>query len=153
MTKVLITIISVFMFTSILAEDAANDGMVNVKSKHSVQVAADRLVTILKKKGMTIFAQINHSEGAQSVGLTLRPTKLVIFGNPKVGTPLMLCGQSAAIDLPQKMLIWEDDKGIVWLSYNEPTYLTKRHGIKACESVVNKITNALAKISKAAAGE
>jgi len=88
----------------------ASEGMVNVKSVHAVNVTADRLENVLKSKGMTVFTRINHAAGAEKVGKTLRPTELVIFGNPKIGTPLMQCSQSIAIDLPQKALIWEDEK-------------------------------------------
>ena len=90
----------------------AHEGLISVKSVHSVSVTADPLESILKNKGMNVFARINHGAGAAKVGKTLRPTELVIFGNPKVGTPLMQCSQSIAIDLPQKALIWKDEAGI-----------------------------------------
>jgi len=92
---------------------------------------------------MTVFIRINHAAGAKKIGKTLRPTEIVIFGNPRVGTPLMQCGQSIAIDLPQKALIWEDEKGQVWLSYNNPQYLAKRHGTQGCDGVLKKVANAL----------
>lgn len=79
---------------------------------------------------MTVFTRIDHSAGAKKVDKELRPTELVIFGNPKVGTPLMQCVQTVAIDLPQKMLIWQDEAGTTWLSYNNPSYLAKRHHIR-----------------------
>ena len=101
---------------------------------------------------MTVFVKIDHAERAQKVGKKLRPTELIVFGNPKVGTPLMQCGQSVAIDLPQKALIWEDQEGQVWLSHNDPKYLAKRHGIKGCDEVVQKIENALNNFAKAATG-
>jgi uncharacterized protein (DUF302 family) len=99
---------------------------------------------------MTVFIRINHAEGAQKVGKKLRPTELVVFGNPKVGTPLMQCSQSVAIDLPQKALIWEDEAGLVWLSYNDPRYLAKRHGITECVNVIKKIEKALSNFAHAA---
>ncbi|BCO08021.1 hypothetical protein GF1_03970 [Desulfolithobacter dissulfuricans] len=102
-------------------------------------------------KGMTVFARINHAEGAQKVGKKLRPTELIIFGNPRVGTPLMQCAQSVGIDLPQKALIWEDEKGQVWLFYNDPEYLADRHGIKGCDEVIKKIANALGNFARTAA--
>ncbi len=102
---------------------------------------------------MTVFIRIDHAEGASKVGRKLRPTELIIFGNPKVGTPLMQCHQSVAIDLPQKALIWEDEKEQVWLSYNDPRYLAKRHNIKKCDEVLNKIANALSSFAKAATAE
>ncbi len=96
---------------------------------------------------MTIFKRVDHTAGAKKVGLELRPTELLIFGNPKVGTPLMLCSQTAALDLPQKALAYKDESGQVWLTYNDPTYMAKRHHIKGCEKSINKVTNALAKFA------
>lgn len=128
----------------------AGDGMINVKSQHSVVQTADKLEMVLSAKGMTVFARIDHSAGAEKIGKELRDTQLVLFGNPKVGTPLMLCAQSVAIDLPQKALIWEDEDGSVWLSYNDPSHLAKRHNIQGCDEVLNKVSGALGKFAKAA---
>ncbi len=129
----------------------AADGAVNVKSSHDVVNTADRLETALSSKGMTIFARIDHAGGAKSVGLELRPTVLVIFGNPKAGTALMQCQQLAAIDLPQKALIWQAEDGQVWLTYNDPQYLAQRHQLKDCAGpALTKIAAALANFSKAA---
>ena len=128
----------------------AGDGIVSMKSPHDVKSTADRLEDILKQKGMTVFIRINHAEGAQKVGQDLRPTEVIIFGNPKVGTPLMQCSQTAAIDLPQKALIWEDATGQVWLSYNDPDYLVNRHGIRGCSEVIKKIQSALSNFAAAA---
>jgi len=128
----------------------AGNGLVNVKSSHDVATTADKLISILKSKGMTVFKRVDHAAGAAKVGKTLRPTELVIFGNPKVGTPLMQCSQSVAIDLPQKALIWQDAKGDVWLTYNNPDYLATRHNIKNCDAVLKKIRGALGKFSQAA---
>jgi uncharacterized protein (DUF302 family) len=128
----------------------AGNGIVSLKSPHDVKNTADRLEDILKQKGMTVFIRINHAEGAQKVGKDLRPTEVIIFGNPKVGTPLMQCSQTVAIDLPQKALIWEDVKGQVWLSYNDPNYLVTRHGISGCSGVIKKIQNALSNFAAAA---
>ena len=97
----------------------------------------DRLKYRFLEKGMTVFLRINHSEGARRVGMELRPTELVIFGNPKVGAPLMQCSQTVAIDLPQKALIWQDESGQVWLTYNDPPYLAKRHDIDGCKAVLD----------------
>ena len=129
---------------------AASDGVINVPSAFNVEETADRMESILKEKGMTIFNRIKHSEGAGKVGIELRYTELIIFGNPKVGSPLMKCQQSVAIDLPQKALIWEDDKAKVWISYNDPRYLEKRHNISGCEEVLLKIEKALASTAKSA---
>lgn len=124
--------------------------MVNVQSSFNVKETADRMENILKEKGMTVFNRIKHSEGASKVGIELRDTELIIFGNPKVGSPLMKCQQSVAIDLPQKALIWEDDKSMVWISYNDPRYLEKRHNIAGCGEVISTIEKALASIAKSA---
>lgn len=128
----------------------AADGLIAVKSSYSVPATADKLVAVLGEKGMTVMNRIDHSAGAEAAGSYLRPTQLVIFGNPKVGTPLMRCAQSVAVDLPQKALIWEDDEGQVWLGYNDPAYLKARHGIDGCDEVLAKVTGALASFAEAA---
>lgn len=131
---------------------AATEGLISVKSAHDVGTTADRLESRLGEKGMTVFIRIDHAAGARKVGRTLRPTELVIFGNPKVGTPLMQCRQQAAIDLPQKMMIWEDERGDVWLSYNDPLYVAGRHGMQGCDEVIGKISGALKNFADAAVG-
>jgi uncharacterized protein (DUF302 family) len=107
----------------------ANNGIVDKPSKHSVEQTVEALSNILKSKGVAVFALIDHSGEAEKVGLKMRPTKLLIFGNPKAGTPLMLASPSSAIDLPLKILVWEDAQGKVWVSYNSPEYLRERHGL------------------------
>ena len=129
----------------------AAEGMINVESDFNVKETADRLENILAEKGMTIFKRINHSEGAANVGIKMPETELFIFGNPKVGSPLMKCQQTVAIDLPQKALIWADDQRKVWISYNDPRYLEKRHNISGCEEIIAKIEKALSGITNAAA--
>lgn len=129
----------------------ANNALTSVKSSHDVKTTADRLETVLKKKGMTVFNRIDHAKGAKSVGNELRPTELIIFGNPKIGSVLMKCAQTIAIDLPQKMLVWEDAGGQVWLSYNNPALLAKRHRMEGCGKVIQKVTGALGKFAEAAA--
>ena len=128
----------------------AAEGMIDVESSFGVEETGDRLDNVLKEKGMTIFNRVKHSAAAKKVGVELPETELIIFGNPKVGSPLMKCKQSVAIDLPQKALIWKDLEGKVWISYNNPRYLEKRHNISSCEDVISKIEKALAGISKAA---
>jgi len=147
MRQILYTITALFLLASL---SYADNGIISVKSSHEVKATADRLENTLKQKGMTVFIRINHAEGAQKVGKKLRPTELVVFGNPKVGTPLMQCRQSTAIDLPQKALIWEDQEGTVWFSYNDPNYLVERHGITECAEVIKKIETALSNFAKAA---
>ena len=128
----------------------ADGGLVSVKSSHDVATTADKLEAVLKSKGMNVFGRVNHAAGAEKAGMSLRPTEVVIFGNPRVGTPLMNCAQSVAIDLPQKALIWEDDAGQVWLGYNDPAYLADRHKIEGCDEVLKKVTGALANFAAAA---
>jgi uncharacterized protein (DUF302 family) len=147
MRKIFLPLILSVLFTS---QAFATEGMISIKSAHTVAVTADRLEKILVSKGMTVFKRIDHAAGAQKVGKTLRPTELVIFGNPKVGTPLMLCRQSVAIDLPQKALIWQDAAGQVWFSYNDPQYLVLRHNIQGCDGVLKKIAGALGNFAKKA---
>ncbi len=107
----------------------ANNGIVSKSSKHSVDETLAKLQAILKAKEVAVFALIDHSGEAKKVGMEMHPTKLLIFGNPKGGTPLMLAASTIAIDLPLKILIWEDDMGKVWVSYNSPEYLAQRHGL------------------------
>ena len=147
MRQILLTLMSLFLFVSI---SYADNGLISIKSPYHVKKTADRLENALNEKGMTVFIRINHAEGARKVGENLRPTELVIFGNPKVGTPLMQCGQSVAIDLPQKALIWEDEAGQVWLTYNDPYYLANRHSLAGCDEVIKKIEKALGNFAKTA---
>ena len=125
-------------------------GLVTLQSNHSVKDTADKLVSIIESKGMKVFARVDHQKNAQGVDLTLRPTQVIMFGNPTAGTPLMNCEQSVAIDLPQKILISEDADKKVWLSYNNPEYLKTRHNIKGCDTEIANIAKALNSVSKAA---
>jgi len=104
-------------------------GIVDVPSSHSVDETVKKIKGILDAKGVTLFALVDHSGEAEKVGMHMRPTKLLIFGNPKAGTPLMLAAPSSAIDLPLKLLVWEDEKGKAWVSYNSAAYLQERHGL------------------------
>jgi len=110
-------------------DKATNNGIVDKPSNHSVDETVEKLKGILQSKGVTLFATVDHSGEAAKVGMKMPPTKLLIFGSPKAGTPLMLASPSVAIDLPLKILIWEDAQGKVWVSYNSPAYLQERHGI------------------------
>lgn len=129
---------------------ASDDGMISVKSSHDVDATVDRLVAALQTKGFNVFARIDHRAGAAKVGKQLRPTKLVIFGNPKAGTPVMQCSQTAALDLPQKALIWEDAEGQVWLTYNDPQYVAGRHDVGECGGVIAKMEKGLANFARVA---
>jgi uncharacterized protein (DUF302 family) len=105
------------------------DGLISKPSNHSVDQTLEKLESTLRAKGVTIFALVDHSGEAEKVGIKMPPTKLLIFGNPKAGTPLMLAAPSSAIDLPLKILIWADAHGKVWVTYNSPTYLQQRHNL------------------------
>jgi len=122
-------------------------GMVDVPSPYSVPETLARLESILKERGLTIFARVDHSGEAEKAGLKMRPTQLLIFGSPKAGTPLMIATRSVAIDLPLKALVWEDESGRVWISYDAPEYLQQRHGFPA--DLLNNIAGASALIQKA----
>lgn len=106
----------------------ATKGLIDMPSNHSVEETVGRLQNILQSKGVTVFVLVDHSGEAAKVGMKMRPTKLLIFGSPKAGTPLMLAAPSVAIDLPLKILVWEDIQGKTWVSYNSPEYLRERHG-------------------------
>jgi uncharacterized protein (DUF302 family) len=125
------------------------EGIVKIPSHHSVDETVDKLKAILRSKGVTLFALVDHSGEAEKVGMKMPPTKLLIFGNPKGGTPLMLAAPSAALDLPLKILVAEDAGGKVWISYNSPEYLKERHGLP--ETLVTNI--AVVQALATAAGE
>lgn len=121
----------------------ADDDMIVKSSPHSVSVTLDRLTAILEEKGITVFARIDHAAGAKKVDLSLRPTEVLIFGNPKLGTPLMSANQRIGLDLPLKVLAWEDASGAVWLGYTEPEELKDRYDVEERDEVFKKITSAL----------
>ncbi|MGV6859301.1 MAG: DUF302 domain-containing protein [bacterium] len=127
----------------------AAEGIIRLASSHSVDETVSKLETLFAKKGISLFARIDHQAAAKKVGVTLLPATLIIFGNPKLGSPLMHCQASVALDLPQKVLVSEDKDGQVWLSYNDPAYLASRHGIKDCEKPLAKISGALQGMAKA----
>lgn len=108
---------------------ATGNGIISKPSNHSVEQTVEKLKNILQSKNVTLFAFVDHSGEAERVGMKMPPTKLLIFGNPKAGTPLMLAAPSIAIDLPLKILVWEDSARKVWVSYNSPEYLKQRHGL------------------------
>jgi uncharacterized protein (DUF302 family) len=126
---------------------AKNFGLVRVRSCHSVQETVQRLQAAFVGKGMQVFAVIDHSGEAEKVGLKMRPTKVLIFGSPKGGTPLMVAAPSLAIDLPMKALVAEDTEGEVWVTYNSPEYLQERHGVPA--DLIKNLAGAGALIEKA----
>ena len=136
-------------------------GLVSIQSGNSVKVTIDRLEAMLKAKGITVFARIDHAAGAAAVGMPLRPTELLIFGDPTAGTRLMQAEQTIGIDLPLKALVWEDANGGIWVSYNDPAWLAVRHGLRHDRAVaihamagvaVHAMAGALAKIAEVTAG-
>lgn len=143
--KIIYLIIALSLFASSVAY--ADHGLVNKQSAFSVKETIDRLETALKKKGINVVLRWSHDEKAKQVGIPLRPTELLIFGNPKLGSHMFTSQQTAGIDLPLKALAWEDEKGKVWLSYNNPAYIASRHGIKDREEIVKKMSGALNKFS------
>ena len=128
---------------------SAADGLLAIKSPHSAQATMNRLEAVVKERGLTVFARIDHAAGAAKVGKNLRPTELLIFGNPQGGTPLMECAQTLGIDLPLKALVWEDTAGQVWLGTNDSMYLAKRHEVPACAAAAN-VAKAVAGLAAAA---
>ena len=128
---------------------AAADGLIDLKSPHNAKATMDRLEAVVKERGLNVFARIDHAAGASKIGKTLRPTELMIFGNPQGGTPFMECAQTVGIDLPLKALVWDDAAGQTWLSYNDPAYLGQRHGAAQCPSV-EALRKALAGLAQAA---
>jgi len=135
------------------ASSMAEDGLVSIASKYSVKDSLDRLEADLKAKNITVFARVDHAAGAASVAMPLRPTEVLIFGNPKAGTPLMQANQTIGIDLPLKILGWQDAEDKVWLTYNDPSWLARRHHLGAnTDANVNALAMLLANLTKAAAG-
>ena len=129
----------------------AADGLTTLRSSFGPKDTMDKLEAAVKAKGMTVFARIDHAAGAAEVGLSLRPTEVLIFGNARGGTPLMQSVQTIGIDLPLKALVWQDGAGVTWLSYNDPAWLAKRHeiGSDVAESV-NRLSQALRAVAEAA---
>jgi uncharacterized protein (DUF302 family) len=142
-------LLGLVLFASAATSVFATEGLVSSKSPYSAKETMDRLETVVKEKGLTIFVRVDHAAGAKRIGKTLRPTELLVFGNPLGGTPFMECSQTAGIDLPLKALVWEDAAGQVWLGYNDPAYLASRHGAASCP-VVGTLKQALAGFAQAA---
>ena len=128
----------------------ATGGLVTKRSAYPVAETMDRLERAVKDRQLIVVARVDHAAAAQKAGLTLRPTQLLIFGNPKAGTPLMQSAQSIGIDLPLKVLVWEDDKGQAWLAYNDPAWLAPRHDVTDRAEIVRAMTGALDALTEAA---
>ena len=125
-------------------------GLVTVPSGHGASATLDRLEALLKAKGVTAFARVDHAAGAAAVGLSLRPTALLVFGDPRAGTPLMQANQTAGIDLPLKALAWEEAGGRSWLTYNDPAYVARRHGVVDRDDTVRALSAALEALTRVA---
>ncbi len=135
---------------ALLSTARAGDDLVVKASNHSVAKTLDRLSEVLRSKGITVFARVNHAAGAKKIGQKLEPTELLIFGNPKLGTPLMQADRRTGLDLPLKALVWKDDAGKVWLAYTAPAALKARYGVTGRDAVFEKMTGALDKLTGAA---
>jgi uncharacterized protein (DUF302 family) len=142
-TKLLIILFTLFTSNLVFADQ----GLITKSSAFSVKETIDRLENVLQKKGITVALRWAHHEKANKVDIQLRPTELLIFGNPKLGSHMFTSQQTAGIDFPMKALAWEDEKGKVWLTYNDPSYLAKRHGISDRDKIVAKMSGALNKFS------
>ena len=128
------------------------EGMTSIPSNFGPKETMDRLEAEIRARGMTVFVRIDHAAGAAKVGLTLRPTELIIFGNARGGTPLMQSIQTIGIDLPLKALVWQDAGGKTWISYDEPNWIAQRHGVANAEAIMSKMADLLRAISTAATG-
>ena len=145
------TILALFFICLTLLPVHAEDNLVVKQSAHNVGETLDRLEAILKERGLTIFARIDHAAGAKKAGMEMKPTELLVFGNPKMGTPLMQSNRRVGIDLPIKVLAWQDEKDAVWIAYNDPAYLKSRHAISDRDAVFGKMAGALGKLTDLAA--
>jgi len=146
---------TIFALTALMClwgvQAMAADGLKTIRSSHGPKDTMNSLEAAVKAKGMTVFARIDHAAGAAEVGLSLRPTELLIFGNAKGGTPLMQSIQTIGIDLPLKALVWQDASGSTWLSYNDPSWLAKRHGLgDEVEAAVSAMAAALSAVATTA---
>lgn len=137
----------VSLLVSVFSSAQAADGVIAAKSPRHAKETMNRFEELAKQRGLHVFARIDHAAGAAKIGKSLRPTEVLIFGNPKGGTPFMECAQSVGIDLPLKVLVWEDASGQVWLGYNDPAFLAQRHGVAQCPAVdgLSKALSALAR--------
>lgn len=141
-------LVALMVATLGLAASAA-DGLISIKSPLNAKDTMSRLEDVVKTRGLNVFARVDHAAGAAKIGKTLRPTEVLIFGNPQGGTPFMECAQTVGIDLPLKALVWEDAAGQTWLGYNDPVFLAERHGVAQCPVAMN-LRKALAGIADVA---
>lgn len=147
-----ISVIALVLMLLALGPATANQNIKTIESKYSVSETLDRLTKILESKGIKVMARVDHAGGAKSAGLELPATQLLIFGNPKLGTPLMQANRLMGLDLPMKALAWQDKAGKVFLSYTTPAALKQRNGIDGLDKIFGTMTKALAGLTAAAAG-
>jgi len=141
--------LTLFILLFVTMPTFAHDHLISTESAFSVKETADRFEALIKEKGLTFFARIDHSANAKGVDLELNPTELILFGNPKVGTLLMQCKATVAIDLPQKALVWQSDEGKVMFAYNNPEHLKELHNMEGCDAVIQKISGLLSGLATA----
>lgn len=139
------------LFVALAAPALGQSSLTTVKSAHDVPTTVGRLEAAIKSRGAAIVAKVDHAAGAKSVGQELRPTVVVIFGNPRLGTPLMQTNQAAGLDLPMRIAVWQDAQGAVWLGYAAPKELAERYAIKDRDPVIQQMTGALGAIAAEAA--
>ncbi|MEO5697315.1 MAG: DUF302 domain-containing protein [Burkholderiaceae bacterium] len=144
-------LIASLALAALVSTAGAADGLIAAQSPHGAKETMDRFEKIVKKRGLKVFLRLDHAAGAAKIGKTLRPTEVLVFGNPEGGTPFMECAQTVGIDLPLKALVWQDASSQVWLGYNDPAYLAARHGVPDCPVVPN-LQKALAGIAAEALG-
>ena len=142
-------LVFIALLVSLASLATAADGLIAIKSPYGAKETMNRVEDNARQRGLTVFARVDHAAGAAKVGKTLRPTEVLIFGNPQGGTPLMECAQTAGIDLPLKALVWEDASAQVWLGYNDPAFLAQRHGAPQCP-VIENLSKALSSLAQAA---
>jgi uncharacterized protein (DUF302 family) len=147
-----LTLLAALTLAVLVTVAGAADGLIAVKSPYSAADTMNRFEEQVIKHGLNVFSRIDHAAGAAKVGKSLRPTEVLIFGNPQGGTPFMECAQTVGIDLPLKALVWQDASSQVWLAYNDPAFLARRHGVTDCP-VVEKLGQALAAITTAAVAQ
>lgn len=135
------------LLSAMSSHSLATESLISIKSDYGIAESAERFINTLNKKGFIVFAHIDHSKNAEKVNMLLKPTHVIIFGKPKVGSLLMQCSNTVAIDLPQKILLWQDENKQTWASYNNPYYLKQRHSMQKCDKVLAKIAKALKSIT------
>jgi uncharacterized protein (DUF302 family) len=135
-----------------LNRDSVN-GLITIASALGPKETVDRLVNEIVSKGLTVFARVDHAAGATKLGLSLRPTEVILFGNARGGTPLMQAAQTAGIDLPLKVLVWQDAANETWVSYNEPSWISQRHHLEISAEIIDKLTTVVRSIAQAATGK